>query len=69
MSNIKRKITDGFDNDSRSNDKFFGIYNSRGHANGRPIYLGPNDGLFYVNKYDHFSYLSSDQKNSQIINF
>ena len=69
ISNIKRKITDGFYNDSRSNDQFFGIYNSRGNANGRPVYLGPNDGLYYVNKYNHFSYLSSDKKNSNNIKF
>ena len=69
ISNMRRKITDGDYNDFRSNDPIIGTYCSRGNANGSAVYMGPNSGLYYYNKYNHLSYLSSDKKNSYNIRF
>jgi hypothetical protein len=69
VNNFKRKILDQNIGTHRPNDILIGHFNSRGNSNGKELYLGPNDGLYYINKNDNFTYLSNDQKNAKCIRF
>ncbi len=46
---------------------FIGRYVSNGSANGRPMYMGPKGGIFYINGNENKTYLSNFQKAELIL--
>ncbi len=44
-----------------SRRKHVGFYESGGSANGRPVYLGPRGGFFYISSSGRSQYVKQDQ--------
>ena len=47
-------------------DNVIGFFVSNGKANGKPLYRGPRNGIFYINDSNNVSYLTKLQKLHQI---
>ena len=49
------------------NDPFIGFYTSTGINNGRSVYEGPRDGIYYINKCGSIDYVKEDLKITNVI--
>ena len=49
------------------NDPFIGFYTSNGINNGRSVYEGPRDGIYYINKCGRIDYVKTELKITNVI--